>query len=64
MPLRDSQVTGPTGGAFGSAHSQTWNALFADWSVRPVSYSIDPAVFTAIGTINGNEGIDESQLDP
>jgi prepilin-type N-terminal cleavage/methylation domain-containing protein/prepilin-type processing-associated H-X9-DG protein len=29
---------------FGSAHSSTWNVVFCDGSVRPLTYSIDPLV--------------------
>jgi hypothetical protein len=55
LPLRDFQVTGPTGGAFGSNHPGTWNALMADGSVPTLNYTIDSNVFTALGTIKGRE---------
>ncbi|MCC6124266.1 MAG: DUF1559 domain-containing protein [Pirellulales bacterium] len=32
------------GCAFGSAHSQIWNAAFCDGSVRPMKYDIDPVI--------------------
>jgi len=62
LPIPDPAVTGPTGGAFGSAHFTSWNALMADISVRPISYTINPTVFVGLGTIRGQELIDETQL--
>jgi prepilin-type N-terminal cleavage/methylation domain-containing protein len=64
LPLRDSEVTGPTSGAFGSAHPGTWNALMVDGSVQSLSYTIDPVVFSGLGTIAGREVIDDTQLAP
>jgi prepilin-type N-terminal cleavage/methylation domain-containing protein len=64
LPLRDSTFTGVTGGAFGSPHAGTWNALMADGSVIALSYSIDPSVFSAIGTIAGSEIIGDDLLVP
>jgi prepilin-type processing-associated H-X9-DG protein len=63
LPLRDYEVTGPTGGAFGSAHVGAFNGLMADGSVRKISYSITPNVFVALGTIAGNEIISEADLN-
>jgi prepilin-type N-terminal cleavage/methylation domain-containing protein len=55
LPLRDMEVTGLTGGAFGSAHPGTWNALMGDGSVQQLSYNIDPTVFSNLGSIaDGN----------
>jgi prepilin-type N-terminal cleavage/methylation domain-containing protein len=55
LPLRDTDVTGPTGGAFGSAHPGTWNALMGDGSVQQLSYNIDPTIFSYLGSIaDGN----------
>jgi prepilin-type N-terminal cleavage/methylation domain-containing protein len=62
LPLRDYEVTGPTGGAFGAAHSGTWNALMADGSVQQISYTISGTVFHALGTIQGNEIISDIDL--
>jgi prepilin-type N-terminal cleavage/methylation domain-containing protein len=65
LPIRDYEVTGPTGGAFGSAHAGTWNAVMADGSVRALSYNIDPTlVFPALGTTKGNEIVSDADLDP
>jgi prepilin-type N-terminal cleavage/methylation domain-containing protein len=62
LPLQDVNVAGPTGGAFGSAHFGTWNACMADGSVVSISYTIDPSIFAALGTIRGQELIDDSLL--
>lgn len=62
LPLRDYEVTGQTGGAFGSPHPSTWNALMCDGSNRAISYTIDPNVFQALGTIQGNEIISDIDL--
>src|SRR5262249_33666306 len=62
LPLRDDHVIGPTGGAFGSNHFGSWNALMADGGVISLSYTIDPAVFGAIGTIRGQELISDADL--
>jgi prepilin-type processing-associated H-X9-DG protein len=64
LPLRDSDVKGPTGGAFGSAHPGTFNALMADGSVVSLSYTISSSVYSALGTIRGREVINESDLLP
>jgi prepilin-type processing-associated H-X9-DG protein/prepilin-type N-terminal cleavage/methylation domain-containing protein len=42
-PLGDGQ------GMFGSSHPGRFNALFADGSVRPISYSIDRKTFSLLG---------------
>jgi hypothetical protein len=62
LPLRDDHVIGPTGGAFGSNHFGSWNALMADGSVTSFSYTIDPTVFGAIGTIRGQELVSDADL--
>jgi prepilin-type N-terminal cleavage/methylation domain-containing protein/prepilin-type processing-associated H-X9-DG protein len=36
---------------FGSSHSQTFNAVFVDGSVRNLAYTIDPTVFMNLGNI-------------
>jgi len=64
LPLRDSEVKAATGGAFGSAHPGTWNAVMADGSVQSLSYSIDPTVYAAIGTRAGGEVVNDTDLLP
>ena len=50
-PDRDS-LTDPSGGElFGSSHPSTFNAAFADGSVRGLSFTIDPIVFQNLGDI-------------
>jgi prepilin-type N-terminal cleavage/methylation domain-containing protein len=71
LPLRDyeikfSSVTKsltPTGGAFGSIHPGTWNALFADGTVQQITYTIDATIFAAIGTIAGAEPVTDLDLN-
>jgi prepilin-type N-terminal cleavage/methylation domain-containing protein len=43
---------------FGSAHATTWNAVFCDGSVRPLSYSMTFEVHSASATRQGGEIID------
>jgi prepilin-type N-terminal cleavage/methylation domain-containing protein len=64
MPLRDGEVVGPTGGAFGSAHAGTWNALMADGSVMQLSYAISPTVFSFLGNINDGNSVGGNDLAP
>ncbi len=40
---------------FGSAHPSGMNAVFADGSVRIISYTIDPNVFNALGNIHDGD---------
>lgn len=47
---------------FGSAHPSGINAVFADGSVRRISFDVDVVVFNAAGTRNGEEVVDLSQL--
>jgi prepilin-type N-terminal cleavage/methylation domain-containing protein/prepilin-type processing-associated H-X9-DG protein len=37
------------GGRFGSSHPGRFNTVFADGSVRPISYAIDPTIFRYLG---------------
>jgi prepilin-type N-terminal cleavage/methylation domain-containing protein len=64
LPIRDDEVTGATGGAFGSPHPGTWNALMADGSIRVMGYTIDPSVYAALGSIAGREIISDVDLTP
>jgi prepilin-type N-terminal cleavage/methylation domain-containing protein len=67
MPIRDIEILSAknqTGGAFGSAHPGSWNGLMADGSVQQFSYTIDSGVFSALGTIQGNEIITDNDLAP
>ena len=47
---------------FGSAHANGINAVFADAAARPISYDVDGILFNSIGTRNGEETVDLSQL--
>jgi hypothetical protein len=47
---------------FGSAHTSGINCVNADGSVRSVSFTVDTTVFNALGTRNGEETVDGSQL--
>jgi prepilin-type N-terminal cleavage/methylation domain-containing protein/prepilin-type processing-associated H-X9-DG protein len=51
-PAPDTRAaTGENGFAqFGSSHRADLNVVFADGSVRPVAFAIDPAVFARLGT--------------
>lgn len=44
---------------FGSAHVAGINVAFADGAVRMVGYDINPVVFNAMGTRNGEESVAE-----
>ncbi|HMP05514.1 MAG TPA: DUF1559 domain-containing protein, partial [Lacipirellulaceae bacterium] len=47
---------------FGAVHTAAFNAVFADGSVRPLRYDIDVVLFNSLGTRNGEETLDLSQL--
>jgi prepilin-type processing-associated H-X9-DG protein len=47
---------------FGSGHASGINAVFADGSVHHLRYDIDRFLFNALGTRNGEETVDASQL--
>jgi prepilin-type N-terminal cleavage/methylation domain-containing protein/prepilin-type processing-associated H-X9-DG protein len=47
---------------FGSAHSSGINSVFADGSVHHIRYDIDRILFNQLGTRNGEENADASQL--
>jgi prepilin-type N-terminal cleavage/methylation domain-containing protein/prepilin-type processing-associated H-X9-DG protein len=47
---------------FGSAHSQGINAVFADGSVRPISYSVANAIFQLLCRKDDGQSVDASAL--
>jgi prepilin-type N-terminal cleavage/methylation domain-containing protein len=48
---------------FGSAHPGGFNGIFADASVRTISYDIDVVLFNALGTRDRGEVVDESAVN-
>jgi hypothetical protein len=60
----DANIIGPTKDAwyFGSSHTAVFNTVFADGSVHPIRYDIDVVVFKSMGTRNGDETVDPTQL--
>jgi prepilin-type N-terminal cleavage/methylation domain-containing protein/prepilin-type processing-associated H-X9-DG protein len=61
-PHQDSNKIGDTGYLFGSAHAAGFNAVFADGSVRMLSYSIDRMTFNYLGNRQDRKPIDASKL--
>lgn len=53
---------GPDVFFFGSSHTGGINAVYADGSVHFISFDVDVVVFNSLGTRNGEETIDLSQL--
>jgi prepilin-type N-terminal cleavage/methylation domain-containing protein/prepilin-type processing-associated H-X9-DG protein len=47
---------------FGSSHPDRFNAVFADGSVRGISYSINPTVFSYLGNISDGQVISGSDF--
>jgi prepilin-type processing-associated H-X9-DG protein len=47
---------------FGSAHPTGINSVFADGSVHQISYDVDGILFNNLGTRNGDDLVDQSQL--
>jgi prepilin-type N-terminal cleavage/methylation domain-containing protein/prepilin-type processing-associated H-X9-DG protein len=47
---------------FGSSHPGRFNAVFADGSVRPISYSIDPVLFSYLGNKSDGQAINADDL--
>jgi prepilin-type N-terminal cleavage/methylation domain-containing protein len=64
LPIRDDELRGASGGAFGSPHPGTWNAVMADGSIRSIAYAIDPSVYAALGSISGREIISDLDITP
>jgi prepilin-type N-terminal cleavage/methylation domain-containing protein/prepilin-type processing-associated H-X9-DG protein len=58
-PDRDSSSDSTGGELFGSSHSQTFNTLFVDGSVRGLAYTIDPTVFMNLGNIRDGRTVTE-----
>ena len=52
----------PWNGRMGSSHPGAFNAAFADGSVRPIRYSIKPAVFTYLGNVNDGKVINPDDV--
>ena len=48
---------------FGSAHTGGFNGIFADGSIRTLSYDVDVVLFNALATRAGDEVIDESSVN-
>jgi prepilin-type N-terminal cleavage/methylation domain-containing protein len=48
---------------FGSAHPGGFNGIFADASIRTISYDIDLVLFNAIGTRAREEIVDDSSIN-
>jgi prepilin-type processing-associated H-X9-DG protein len=58
-PTRDRQgLSDPL--LFGSNHANACNFTFCDGSVRSISYSIDPILFSNLGNRADGQTIDES----
>jgi prepilin-type N-terminal cleavage/methylation domain-containing protein/prepilin-type processing-associated H-X9-DG protein len=56
FPPQPDYFGSDTGGeVFGSSHPGQFNTVFADGSVHPISYFIDPAVWSALG--NRSDGV-------
>ena len=47
---------------FGSSHAGRFNVVFADGSVRPISYTIDPVVFSYLGNKSDGQVINANDL--
>jgi prepilin-type N-terminal cleavage/methylation domain-containing protein/prepilin-type processing-associated H-X9-DG protein len=47
---------------FGSSHQGRFNAVFADGSVRSISYSIDPVTFSCLGNKSDGQAINDSDF--
>jgi prepilin-type N-terminal cleavage/methylation domain-containing protein/prepilin-type processing-associated H-X9-DG protein len=47
---------------FGSSHPGRFNSVFADGSVRPISYSIDPLLFSFLGNKSDGQAINSGDL--
>jgi prepilin-type N-terminal cleavage/methylation domain-containing protein/prepilin-type processing-associated H-X9-DG protein len=61
-PKPDAFSDSDTTKRFGSSHTGRFNAVFADGSVRPLSYSIDPTVFSYLGNKSDGQVISADSL--
>jgi prepilin-type N-terminal cleavage/methylation domain-containing protein/prepilin-type processing-associated H-X9-DG protein len=62
-PAQDySAPVGDGLGMFGSSHPGRFNALFADGSVRPISYSIDRTTFSLLGNKSDGQVINSDDF--
>jgi prepilin-type processing-associated H-X9-DG protein len=77
-PLNDTEVNAEFTGLFaenppcpggkcetvvmGSSHPGGFNVVFADGAVHTLNYDIDVFLFNKLGTRNGDETVDLSQL--
>lgn len=63
-PATDQYCTGDSRDVFyfGSSHPGSVNAGYADGSVHTISFDVDAVVFNSLGTRNGAEIIDASEL--
>jgi prepilin-type N-terminal cleavage/methylation domain-containing protein/prepilin-type processing-associated H-X9-DG protein len=61
-PLPDHFGAGDGDMRFGSSHPGRFNAAFADGSVRPISYSVDPTTFRYLGDRADGQTFDASDL--
>ena len=56
-PDRDYSGSQDGGELFGSSHPSSFNAVFADGSVRGLAYTIDPTVFQSLGDIKDGRSL-------
>ena len=61
-PLQDSPMNADIN-RFGSVHTEAFNMVFCDGSVRQIRYEIDDAVFGALGSRGGGEILSGSDAD-
>jgi prepilin-type N-terminal cleavage/methylation domain-containing protein/prepilin-type processing-associated H-X9-DG protein len=59
-PARDKNDSSGDGGEmFGSSHTSGFNAVFADGSVRDISYTINLATFDSLGNIADGQSVND-----
>lgn len=58
LPSQDTPGVDSNSFRFGSAHPSAMNASFVDGSTRTISYDVDPLVYEALGSRNGDETAD------